>query len=500
MTDKRVRVRFAPSPTGFLHIGGARTALYNWLFAKANGGDFVLRIEDTDRTRYVPEALEDIMASLRWLGLDWNEGPEKGGDYGPYFQSDRLPLYQEHAERLVREGKAYYCFCTPDEIKQRAEANPQQTGYDRRCRDLSPDEALRMKAEGKPYVIRFKTPLVGKTIVQDALRGELTFDNQLLDDHVLLKTDKFPTYHLANTVDDHFMAISHVLRADEWIPSTPRHVLQYEALGWEPPIFAHLPVLLSPDGKGKLSKRHGATSVRDFKIAGNLPEALNNFLLLLGWHPSDDREIFSLNEVAEIFTLDRISTAPMAFQTDKLLWFNGVYIRSLTTEDLAERCMPYLQSAGLLPDPCPPERMAYLERIIPLVRERLPMIPEISQVVDFFLQDEMTPPVAELLIPKKTEPQEVVALLNAALQVLTEVHPFDEETLEAALRDLAERMEVKTGQLFMPIRVAITGRTATPGLFETMVVLGRERVVRRIEAAVGLIKKMNAYPGVENNQ
>lgn len=486
MGDQQVRVRFAPSPTGFLHIGGARTALYNWLFARANGGKFVLRVEDTDRTRFVPEALQDIMASLRWLGLEWDEGPEVGGEYGPYFQSERLEHYKKYAEQLVAEDKAYYCFCTSERLQQvraEQEAAGKGTGYDRHCRSLPAEEIERLKASGAPYVIRFKTPTEGTTVVMDALRGELSFDNAILDDHVLLKSDGFPTYHLANTVDDHLMRITHVLRADEWIPSTPRHVLQYQAFGWAPPVFAHLPVLLSPDGKGKLSKRHGATSVKEYREQGHMPEAMNNFLLLLGWHPSDDREVFTLNEAAEIFTMERISTSPVAFQTDKLNWFTGLYIRSLTHHELANRALPWLQKAGLLPDPCPPERFAYLERVIPLVQERLKMIPEVAEAMDFFLQEDISTPASELLIPKKTEPQEVKRLLDAAHQTLSTLEPFEEQHLEETLRTLAENLGVKTGQLFMPLRVAVTGKTATPGLFETMTVIGRERVLQRVKKA-----------------
>lgn len=300
---------------------------------------------------------------------------------------------------------------------------------------------------------------------------------------MLLKSDGFPTYHLANTVDDHLMQITHVMRADEWIPSTPRHVLQYQAFGWEPPVFAHLPVLLSPDGKGKLSKRHGATSVREYREQGYLPEALNNFLLLLGWHPADDQEVFRIEEAAKLFSLDRINTSPVAFQTDKLAWFNGLYIRELPAEDLARRCLPYLQKAELLPDPCPPERLAYLNRLMPLVRERIKLLPEITDWVDFFLQEEIPVPPVELLLPKKTTPDEVRRLLAAAYDTLKELAPFTEVVLEEALRGLAEQLNVKTGQLFMPIRVAVTGRTATPGLFDTLVLLGKDRVLCRLKAA-----------------
>ena len=486
MSINEVRVRFAPSPTGFLHIGGARTALYNWLFARANGGKFILRVEDTDQTRYVEEALHDIMTSLRWMGLEWDEGPEKNGDVGPYFQSQRLNYYQEYAEQLVRDGKAYYCFCTPERLKAlraEQEAAKQGTGYDRHCRCLAAEEVERLKAEGKPYVIRFKTPTEGTTIVHDALRGELTFDNSTLDDHVLLKTDGFPTYHLANTVDDHLMRISHVLRADEWIPSTPRHVLQYQAFGWEPPVFAHLPVLLSPDGKGKLSKRHGATSVREYREQGYLPEAMNNFLLLLGWHPSEDRELFNLSEAAEIFSMERINTSPVAFQTDKLNWFNGLYIRSLTKQDLAQRCLVYLQRDGLLPNPCPVEKYEYFESLIPLIQERIKILPEISEAVDFFLQEKIAVPPADLLIPKKMDAAQVRHLLEAAHGRLAQVETFEASDLEESLRGLADELGVKAGQLFMPLRVAVTGKTATPGLFETIVAIGKERVLQRVRAA-----------------
>jgi glutamyl-tRNA synthetase len=491
MSDSQVRVRFAPSPTGFLHIGGARTAIYNWLFARHCGGKFLLRIEDTDRNRYVPEALDDIMTSLRWLGIEWDEGPEVGGEYGSYFQSERLPLYQKYAGQLVDEGKAYRCFCTSERLEQmrnEREAAKLPPGYDRFCRNLTREECREREAAGLKSVIRFKVPDTGVTKVKDLLRGESEFDNATLDDLVLLKSDGFPTYHLANVIDDHFMKISHVMRGDEWITSTPRHVLLYQAFGWEPPCFTHLPIFLAPGG-GKLSKRHGATSVREYREKGYLPEAVFNFLLLLGWNPGTEQELFSLAEAAKVFTIERINVSPVAFSTDKLDWFNGMYIRSLKTEDLASRCLPYLQQAGLLPDPCPEERFQYLVKLIPLVQERLKSVTEIPDQAGYFLKEEIPVPDPKLLIPKKMEQVQTVQVLEGAFEVLQGVSTeFLEADLEAALRGLAERLGIYDGQVFMPLRVAISGRTATPGIFETMHVLGKERVLRRIGVAVEVLK------------
>ncbi len=492
MAEEKVRVRFAPSPTGYLHIGGARTALYNRLLAGKKKGFFLLRIEDTDRSRYLPEALDDIMTGLKWLGLEWDEGPDVGGPVGPYQQSERIPLYQKYARQLVEEGKAYYCFCSPERLqalRQRQEAakDPAGYGYDGHCRDLPEEEQEKYIAEGRKPVIRFKMPREGKVRVVDALRGEMIFDLQTLDDFVLLKSDGFPTYHLANVVDDHLMKITHVMRGDEWIASTPRHVLLYQAFGWEAPVFLHLPVLLSPDGKGKLSKRHGATSLREFREKGYLPEALNNFLLLLGWHPPDDRELFTLEEAMEVFSPERISTSPVAFSLDKLNWFNGVYIRKLTPEELAARVLPFLQKDGLLPEPCPPERFNYLVRIMPLVQERLKLLSEITEMAGYFLREEIPPPPRELLIPKKSTADQTRLLLIEAEKELAKVDDFSSETLETALRRLAASLGVKPGTFFMPLRVAVTGKTATPGLFETMAVIGKERVLRRIRAAAGIL-------------
>lgn len=492
MAGEKVRVRFAPSPTGYLHIGGARTALYNRLLAGKKKGFFLLRIEDTDRSRYLPEALDDILTGLKWLGLDWDEGPDVGGPVGPYQQSERVDIYRQYARQLVEEGKAYYCFCSPERLQalrrqQEAAKEPTGYGYDGHCRNLSEEEHRKYRAEGKKPVIRFKMPQEGKIQVIDALRGEMIFDLQTLDDFVLLKSDGFPTYHLANVVDDHLMKITHVMRGDEWIASTPRHVLLYQAFGWTAPVFLHLPVLLSPDGKGKLSKRHGATSLREYREKGYLPEALNNFLLLLGWHPPDDRELFTLEEATAAFSPERISTSPVAFSLDKLNWFNGVYIRKLTPEDLAARVLPFLQKDGLLPEPCPPERFAYLVRIIPLVQERLKLLTEITEMAGYFLQEEIPPPPRELLIPKKSSAAQTRILLTEAEKELAKNDDFSSEALETTLRRLAASLDVKPGLLFMPLRVAVTGRTATPGLFETMAVIGKERVLRRIKAAAGVL-------------
>lgn len=492
MAGEKVRVRFAPSPTGYLHIGGARTALYNRLLAGKKKGFFLLRIEDTDRSRYVHEALDDILAGLKWLGLDWDEGPGVGGPAGPYQQSARVDLYRQYARQLVEEGKAYYCFCSSERLqalRRQQEAAKETTGYgyDGHCRDLTEKERREYREEGRKPVIRFKIPQGEKIQVLDALRGEMVFDRQTLDDFVLLKSDGFPTYHLANVIDDHLMKITHVMRGDEWIASTPRHVLLYQAFGWSPPVFLHLPVLLSPDGKGKLSKRHGATSLREYREKGYLPEALNNFLLLLGWHPPDDRELFSLEEAMTAFSPERISTSPVAFSLEKLNWFNGVYIRKLAPEDLAARVLPFLQKDGLLPDPCPRERFAYLVRIIPLVQERLKFLTEITEMISYFFQEEIPPPSRELLIPKKGSAAETHFLLTEAEKELAKIDDFSSATLETTLRRLAGSLDKKPGLLFMPLRVAVTGKTATPGLFATMAAVGKERVLRRVKTAAGVL-------------
>jgi glutamyl-tRNA synthetase len=481
----KIRVRFAPSPTGYLHIGGARTALFNWLFARANGGTFILRIEDTDRSRYVEDSLYDIMKSLEWLGMDWDEGPEAGGEYGPYFQSERLHLYNEYINKLLDSGDAYKCYCSSERLEAlRAEqaANSLPPGYDRHCRNLTPEECNKLESEGIKPVIRFKVPLQGTTTFNDLLRGEVSFENKTLDDFILIKSDGYPTYHFANIVDDHLMKITHVMRGEEWIPSTPKHILLYKAMGWEPPEMAHLPVILSQQG-GKLSKRHGATTVKEFHRKGYIPEAMVNFLALLGWNLDGERELFTLQELKEVFTLERVSKSSAIFSYEKLDWLNGMYIRSLSVEDVAKRCLPYLQKAGLVLEPIKDEEYAYLLRIIPLVQERLKFLSEAPELVDFFLQDQIVYEDPTLLIPKKMDKEVTCKILHAAYNVLLECDDYSEAGLEPLLRGLTASLGLKTGQVFMPIRVAITGRTASPGLFETISVLGKERTTSRLKGA-----------------
>lgn len=432
------------------------------------------------------------MANLRWLGLQWDEGPGVGGNCGPYFQSERLELYHRYAQQLIDEDKAYPCYCTAErlqKLRQAQESAKEKVGYDRHCRNLTAAERAKLDAAGLKKVIRFKTPLEGKTIVRDEIHGEMVFENSTLEDLVLIKSDGFPTYHFANVVDDRYMKITHVLRGDEWIVSTPVHVLLYQALGWEPPHFAHLSIFLAPDGKGKLSKRHGATSVKEYREQGYLPEALFNCLLLLGWNPGTEQELFTKDEAVAQFTLERVNASPVRFSFDKLLWFNGVYLRSLTPEDLARRCLPFLTNAGLLPDPCPPERFAYLVQLMPLVQERLKLLTDVVEWTGFFLKEEIEPPAKELLIPKKLDQQQTVLVLETLLTALKAVpDQFQATDLEAVLHAIPEQLGLKMGEVFMPLRVAVSGRTATPGMYETLAALGKKRVLDRIEQALTVLK------------
>ncbi len=479
-TQGQVRVRFAPSPTGSPHIGNIRTALFTWLFARRHGGVFILRIEDTDRARYVEGSVQEIMDSLRWLGLDWDEGP--------YFQSERLPLYREVAERLVASGHAYRCYCTPErleELRRQQEAAKQPTGYDRKCRYLSDEERARLDAEGTPYVIRFAMPLEGTTVFQDAIRGELRFENALLDDFVMLKSDGFPTYHLASVTDDHYMGITHVIRGEEWISSTPRHVQMYQALGWKMPVFAHLPMILGTDRK-KLSKRHGSVQFVEYIQQGYLPEAMFNFLALLGWSADEDRELYTREELIERFDLSGVLDHPAIFDGQKLLWMNGVYIRRKPIEELTRLCLPYLQEAGLLPSEPSPEQMQYAERVIALEAERMKLLSEVVSLTEYFFREtlEYEPKGVRKWFTQPYVPQ-MLEMLIARYETL---EPFDLQNIEATTRAVAEELGVSAAQVIHPTRVAVSGRTVGPGLFEMIEVMGKERVLKRLRAALEMIR------------
>ncbi|MFC1974625.1 glutamate--tRNA ligase [Chloroflexota bacterium] len=485
-----VRVRYAPSPTGYPHVGNIRTALFDWLFARHMGGKFVLRIEDTDVARRVEGAVEAIMDGLRWLGLDWDEGPEVGGDYGPYFQSQRLELYRQAAERLVTQGNAYYCYCSSERLEEmRAEQvkRKQPPGYDRHCRDLSQQQRSQKEAEGITPVVRFKTPLEGQTGYSDLIWGEVLFEHNTIDDFVLLKSDGYPTYHLANVVDDHAMEISHVIRAEEWISSTPRHLLLYQALGLEPPQFVHHPMILGPD-RAKLSKRHGAVSIIEYREQGYLPETMFNFLALIGWSLDDKTELLSRQELTDNFSLERIGRTGAIFNRDKLNWMNGVYIRNLSLEDFVQRSLPFLDR-DLPPEVKRPLPIGYVRQIMPLIQERAKTLAEVAELTAFFFISELDYD-ANLLIGKNMSQESAVKALEASQQRLRQLEVFDTESLEAVLRPLAEELGLKTGQLFGTLRVAVTGQTAAPPLFQTMAVLGKEWCLKRIEAALDSLGRL----------
>ncbi len=483
MMEKAVRVRFAPSPTGLPHVGNIRTALFNWLFARHSKGQFIVRIEDTDVARWVKGAIEAILESLHWLELDWDEGPEVGGEYGPYFQSQRLDIYRVIAQQLVKQGDAYLCYCSPERLEQmRAEQMRRKVppGYDRRCRNLSARERVQLEIQGIIPVIRFKTPLDGETRFDDLIRGQVVFDNRNLDDFVLLKSDGYPTYHLANVVDDRLMEISHVLRADEWLASTPRHVLLYEALDYQPPLFAHLPMILGPD-RSKLSKRHGAVSILDYREQGYPPEAIINFLALLGWSLDDRTEIISREQLVRHFSLERIAKTGAIFNIDKLNWMSGVYIRQLNAEEFLQRVLPFLE-AGLPQGIKRPLSTEYVQQIAPLIQERITTLGEAAEYAEFFFVDELDYDPA--LLSADVTAEAALEALQAANKGLQDLDSFDASSLEGLLRPLASELGLKTGEFFGLLRVATTGRTAAPPLFQTMAILGRERCLQRIEAAL----------------
>lgn len=473
-----VRTRMAPSPTGDMHVGSMAILLKNYAWAKKNKGTFVLRIEDTDKEREVEGGVQRIQEVIKAYGLEWDEGPSKGGEFGPYIQSERLDIYQKYAEELVTKGEAYYCFCSKERLEQVREeqrAAKQPPHYDRHCRTLTTGEVKQKLAAGLPSVIRLKVPDNQEITFNDVIRGDITFNSSEIDDQVLLKSDGYPTYHLAVVVDDHLMQITHIMRGEEWISSTPKHILLYQAFGWEKPVFAHIPVFLNPDGKGKMSKRKGTVSAQSFLDKGYLPEALLNFFMILGWTPKDEREMLTLDEYIQEFDPADVSPKSVVFDVQKLNWINGLYIRQLPFIALKERLQAYI------PNDFPIHK---LDQILPLVMERLVTLSEFDELTNFWFRD--IQPEAELLLKKGTK--ELVASQLQQVQVaLSNVKAWEVSEIEKALRGIQEQEEYKKNQYFMMLRVATTGKTATPPLFETIEVLGQEVTLQRLQEALIII-------------
>ena len=495
MTEgKPARVRFAPSPTGRFHIGSARTALYDFLLARQSGGQFILRIEDTDRNRLDPQAEKEYYEVLRWLGLKWDEGPDIGGPYSPYRQSERMEIYRQLAEELIDGGHAYYCFCSPDRLKQVRQLQQKRkepTRYDGHCRRLSPEETRERALGGESHVIRFKTPQEGQTIAVDDLRGPITVDNHTIDDYILVKSSGMPVYHLAAMADDHLMKITHVLRGSEWLPTFPLHVLIYEAFGWQQPTWIHLSVLLNPSGKGKLSKRSTvdpksgakAVFVQDIREMGYLPQAVINWISLMGWSFDDHSEFFPMEDLIEKFSTKKLSPSPAAVNFSKLDHFNGLYIRSMSTNELAEQLLPFFTKAGIKVD------LAEIKVLVPLIQERIRTLDEAVEMAGFFFQSDVHPEPSEL-VGKKMSAQESARAASGAYEIIQTFPEIKKEPLEGALRDLADELEIKAGQLFGILRVAVTGQRVSPPLIESMEIIGEKIVLERIKRAEKILNSL----------
>lgn len=477
MSNKTVRTRFAPSPTGFMHIGNLRTALYEYLVAKSQGGDFVLRIEDTDRERYVEGAVDIIYNTLKVAGLQHDEGPDKPGEYGPYVQSERLNMYKPYAEQLIEQGKAYRCFCTKERLDSLKDDETPGGGYDRHCRDLPQEEIDRLLAEGVPYVIRQKMPLEGSTTFTDAVFGEITVENSELQDQILIKTDGYPTYNFANVIDDHTMNITHVVRGCEYLSSTPKYNLLYEAFGWEVPTYIHLPLIMGKDAEGnvaKLSKRHGSTGFEDLIKEGYLPQAIINYVALLGWCPSDNQEMFTLDELTRVFSIDGISKSPSIFDYDKLEWFNGEYIRKMSPEEFTSYAMPYYKEAVT-------SRELPWDKLCGILQQRVTRFTQIPEMIDFF--DKLPEYDAEMFVNKKskTNLENAPVMLKAVTDRLTALESWDKDSIHDCLINLAQELEVKNGTVMWPARIAAAGKKVTPGgAVEILEILGRDESLARL--------------------
>jgi nondiscriminating glutamyl-tRNA synthetase len=469
-----IRVRFAPSPTGYLHVGGLRTALYNYLYAKSRGGIFILRIEDTDRSRYVEGAVENLVDSLAWVGLYHDEGPGKGGEYGPYIQSERTELYRKYTDRLLETGWAYRSFASPEELEELRSEQQHQGGVlrDTAGRTLSEEESQAKLAEGQSYTVRLKVPPAGDVQFRDMIRGNIAIGCDTIDDQVLLKSDGFPTYHLANVVDDHLMGITHVIRGEEWLPSTPKHVLLYQAFGWDLPEFAHLPLLLNPD-KTKLSKRQGDVAVEDYRAKGYLPEAILNFVALLGWSPGNDRELFTLKELGREFSLDRVGKSGAVFDIAKLDWYNGHYLREVPLERRTALCLPHLREAGFSAEDDESTRT-----IVDALTKYLNFPADIVEHAGIFYEQHREVEDEEAWAAVREESAAIV--LRALLSALETVKVWSRDTFKEAVKSVQKETGIKGKQLFMPIRVALTGKKHGPDIPVIAEIFGRETCTERI--------------------
>lgn len=486
------RVRFAPSPTGRVHIGSGRTALFNYLLARQTGGQFILRLEDTDQKRYVPGTEQEIVEGLHWLGMDWDEGFDIGGPYGPYRQSERKDIYLKYAEQLIESGHAFRCFCTPDRleaVRKEQQKNKQPIRYDGLCRRLSETEVRTRLAAGERSVIRFKMPFEGSIIAHDYLRGNITVENKNLDDYVLVKSNGLAVYHLAVVVDDHLMKITHVFRGEEWLGTFPLHVHLYHAFGWEQPEWVHLSVFLKPSGKGKMSKRDTQAMalegqsifLTDLQALGYIPEAVVNWIALMGWSYDDKTEFFTMQDLIEKFSIDKLNASPAAVNFTKFDHFNGLHIRALDTDDLARRVKPFFEQAGYHPDD------ETLKKIAPLIQERIPALDEAPNMAGFFFKETVTPTLEDL-IPKGITVEQTRAIARRALAILESLPAITHDHAEEPLRALADELGLKAGQVFGVLRVAVTGQTISPPLFESMAIIGREKVIERVRQAIGMLE------------
>lgn len=485
-----VRVRFAPSPTGYLHIGGARTALFNWLFAKKMGGKLILRIEDTDIDRLKEDSVSQILTSLKWLGINWDEGPEVGGDFGPYAQTERLEIYRKYARQLLLEGRAYRCFCTPEQLeaereKQKAAKLPFR--YARTCAEISEEESARRAAAGEKFSIRLRIPAEGDVVVHDLIHGDVHFDLSQYDDFVIMKSNGMPTYNFAVCIDDHLMGMTHVLRAEEHLSNTPKQILVYDALSWMPPEFGHMPMILAPD-RSKLSKRHGATSVEEFRDKGYLAPAIVNYLSLLGWGPGDEREILSIDETIKAFRLEDMSKKAAIYDTVKLTWMNGQYLSELPLEQIWPDVRAFYVKSGLVSEAYMGAHEEYMKHLADVVRVRVKTLQEMVDASTYYFQD-----FAEYDAKGVTKAfkKELLPALKQCLDALKADDEFSLASTEAIYNKIAADNGLGLGKIIAPTRLALTGRTVSPGMFDVMVLLGKDKTLERLEKAIEYIEGMN---------